>query len=142
MRKITINLFTEDHDGHKVKAEGSMMMSEEEYQYFLDNPGEMIYHCRQAKDAVNRICKNAFDKVGIAISGVDDLKQIERRFYSEDGKLRSHTMVRFFRGNERRERQGHYFGNDDHDRAVQNDLRELLRKSTDRFAEELAFQDK
>lgn len=112
------------------------MVSNKDYQYFLEEPGDMIFHYSQTKETVNSICRDAFAKVGIAIDDADDLKKIEKRFYSEDGEERSYSMVEFLRPKEERGKdQGNYFGDDDKDRAVQNGLYKLIDEENDKLSQ-------
>lgn len=88
MRKITIKIVAQDHDGVRLGAEGSMMVSDKEYDDFLDDPSEMLYHYSEQKnDVINSICKDAFAKIGIVIDSQYDLKYVAERYYSEDGEL-------------------------------------------------------
>lgn len=135
MRKITINITAEDFSGVKLEANGSMMASDKDYQYFLEEPGDMIFHYSQTKAIVNKICKDAFAKVGIAIDDAEDLKKIEKRFYSEDGKEQSYSMVEFLRPKEER---GHYSSDNSHDRTIQNELYKLINEKEDKLEQEIA----
>lgn len=136
MRKIAINILAEDFSGVKLEANGSMMVSDKDYQYFLEEPGDMLYHYSETKPTVNKICKDAFAKVGIAIDDTDDLREIKEYYYSEDGKERSFGMTRFRRPKaERGKGQGNYFGDDDKNRAVQNELYKLIDEENDKLSQ-------
>lgn len=126
MKKIIINVIAEDHDNVRRGAKGSMMVSDEEYDYFLKDANEMLYHCDQEQDVIDRICKTAFAN----INSEYDLKNVIKRYYSEDGKLRSFSVASYLRGDE-------WQPSDDQDpRAVQNNLHELLEMTEDKFAED------
>lgn len=132
MKKIIINVLAEAHNGVRLQAEGSMMVSDKEYQYFLNDPNEMLYHCDQTDDAVDRICRDTFAKVGIIIDKADDLKRRVERFYSEDGKLRSFSATEFLRGDECQ------FDDNRNPYEVQDGLRNFLDVAQEKFAKEIA----
>ena len=138
MRKITIKIIAQDRNNVRLGAEGSMMVSDKEYDDFLDDGHdddflddghEMLYHCDQTDDAVDRICRDTFAKVGITINKADDLKRRVERFYSEDGKLRSFSATEFLRGNECQ------FDNSN-PRQVQDGLHNFLEIAQEKFAQE------
>ena len=131
MKKITIRIFAQDHNKVRLEAKGSMMVSDKEYQYFLSDPNEMLGHHDQTDKAVNRICRDAFAKVGSRISKADDLKRRIERFYSEDGKLRSFSATEFLRGDECT------FDDDEDPREVQDGLHNFLDMAQEKFAQEL-----
>lgn len=130
MGKIIISVLGEDHNGVKLEAKGSMLVSEEEYQYFLSDPNEMLGHCDQTDKTVDMICKNAFAEVGSHIDKADDLKRRVERFYSEDGKLRSFSATEFSRGDEC------HFDDNRNPRQVQKGLHNFLDKAQDMFQKE------
>ena len=129
MRKITIKIIAQDRNNVRLGAEGLMMVSDKEYDDFLDDGHEMLYHCDQTDDAVDRICRDTFAKVGITINKADDLKRRVERFYSEDGKLRSFSATEFLRGNECQ------FDNSN-PRQVQDGLHNFLEIAQEKFAQE------
>lgn len=96
MRKITIKIIAQDHDGVRLGAEGPMMVSDKEYDDFLDDPSEMLYrYSEQKNDVINSICKDAFAKIGIVIDSQYDLKYVAEHYYSEDGELCSMSVYEY-----------------------------------------------
>ena len=137
MKKIIINVIAEDHNNNRLETEGSMMVSDKEYAYFLEDADEMLYHCDEQKDdEIDRICKTAFAKISIDINNQYDLKNIVERYYSEDGKLRSLSVSSYLRGDE-------WDSSDSHDpRAVQNSLSNIIKIAEDHFAKETAAEER
>lgn len=90
MRKITIEIFAQDHNNVRLEAERPMMVSDKEYQDFLDDATEMLGHCNKKVNAeINSICKDMFAKIGTIINDQCDLKYVVEHYYSEDGELGS-----------------------------------------------------
>lgn len=132
MKKITINIIAEDHNNVRREAEGSMLVSDKEYDYFLKDANEMLYHCSQQQDAVDRICKTAFAN----IDSEYNLKNIVERCYSEDGKLRSLSVASYLKGDE-------WDSSSDSDPyTVQNNLCKILEMTKNKFTEEKAVEKK
>lgn len=132
MKKITIRIIAQDHNNVRLEAEKPMIVSDKEYQDFLDDALEMIDHCNKKVNAkINSICKDMFAKIGTIINDQYDLKYVVIRYYSEDGKLRSRADYEHLKE-----------GCPECQPFDQNGLFEFLKFAGDDYPEEELNQDK